>query len=103
MAGFRGKINSELNVAYGNFVHRILTLGARLPVKFGPYALLERKDVNSNHISKLNTMHKDISESLNKHRYKEALRTAKESAQYGNQIILSEPWKYLVVDQQKYR
>ena len=99
---FVEKINSELNAAYGNFVHRILTLGARLPQgEFGPYAVLERKDVNSNHISKLSTMHKEISESLNKHRYKEALRTAMKSAQYGNQIIqAAEPWKYLAVDQQ---
>ena len=41
-------------------------------------------------------MHSDISSSLSRHRYKEALRTAMKVAQYGNQIIqAAEPWKYL--------
>ena len=62
---FVEKINSELNAAYGNFVHRILTLGARLPQgEFGPYAVLERKDVNSNHISKLSTIFFDNEEGI---------------------------------------
>ena len=99
---FVEKINSELNAAYGNFVHRILTLGARLPHgDSGPYASLERDDVNAKHINKLNQMHQQISESLNKHRFKEALRTAMKSAQYGNQIVqAAEPWKYLSAEQQ---
>jgi len=99
---FVEKINSELNAAYGNFVHRILTLGARLPQgESGPYTSLERDDVNAKHIDKLNQMHQDISESLNKHRFKEALRTAMKSAQYGNQIVqAAEPWKYLSAEQQ---
>ena len=46
-------------------------------------------------------MHLEISTSLNKHRYKEALRTAMKAAQYGNQIIqAATPWKYLSQDEQ---
>ena len=100
---FVEKINSELNAAYGNFVHRILTLGARLPVMSeGPYAHLDDLNVSAIHIEKLDNMHSAISSSLSKHRYKEALRTAMKAAQYGNQIIqAAEPWKYLSPENQQ--
>ena len=100
---FVEKINSELNAAYGNFVHRILTLGGRLPMKpEGPYAHLEDSNVSAVHIQKLENMHSAISSSLSRHRYKEALRTAMKAAQYGNQIIqAAEPWKYLSSERQK--
>ena len=99
---FVEKINSELIAAYGNFVHRVLTLGGRLPKgNNGPYANLERPDLNKAHINKLNEMHTDISTSLNKHRFKEALRSAMKVAQYGNQIIqAAQPWKYLATENQ---
>ena len=99
---FVEKINSELIAAYGNFVHRILTLGSRLTSGTnGPFESLENNDVTSKHTEKLESMHLEISTSLNKHRYKEALRTAMKAAQYGNQIIqAATPWKYLSEDEQ---
>ena len=99
---FVEKINSELIAAYGNFVHRILTLGNRLTSGTnGPFEDLEINDITSKHTEKLESMHLEISTSLNKHRYKEALRTAMKVAQYGNQIIqAATPWKYLSQDEQ---
>ncbi len=94
---FVEKINSELIAAYGNFVHRILTLGARLPMSAnGPFQDLEKPENNTEHIEKLTELHSEITASLSKHRYKEALRSAMRAAQLGNQIIQSAaPWKYL--------
>ncbi|MED6338245.1 MAG: class I tRNA ligase family protein, partial [Candidatus Thermoplasmatota archaeon] len=99
---FVEKINSELIAAYGNFVHRILTLGSRLTSGAnGPFESLENSDVTSKHKEKLESMYLEISSSLNKHRFKEALRTAMKAAQYGNQIIqAATPWKYLSEDEQ---
>ena len=94
---FVEKINSELIAAYGNFVHRILTLGARLPkTDNGPFADIELEHITAKHSAKLNQLHVDITTSLERHRYKEALRSVMNAAQYGNQIIQSAtPWKYL--------
>ena len=94
---FVEKINSELIAAYGNFVHRILTLGSRLPQSVnGPYERLEIQEGNIEHKAKLEQIHSEITSSLNKHRFKEALRSSMKAAQYGNQIIQSAaPWKFL--------
>ena len=94
---FVEKINSELIAAYGNFVHRILTLGARLPkTKNGPFVDLEKENITAKHSEKLNQLHLEITTSLDRHRYKEALRFVMNAAQYGNQIIqAATPWKYL--------
>ena len=100
---FVEKINSELIAAYGNFVHRILTLGSRLPMSDnGPFQDLEKAENNTEHIDKLTKLHSEITASLSKHRYKEALRSAMKAAQYGNQIIQSAaPWKYLSEESQQ--
>ena len=51
---FVEKINSELIAAYGNFVHRILTLGSRLPNSSnGPFEQLEINEYNLEHKAKL--------------------------------------------------
>ena len=94
---FVEKVNSELIAAYGNFVHRILTLGARLPMgRNGPFFELEQHDVSVDYIAKLEEIHTNITDSLNRHRYKEALRSAMNAAQFGNQIIqAAAPWKHL--------
>ncbi|MBL6731510.1 MAG: methionine--tRNA ligase [Candidatus Poseidoniaceae archaeon] len=94
---FVEKINSELIAAYGNFVHRILTLGARLPkTANGPFENLEMSNITAKHSEKLEKIHLEITTSLERHRYKEALRYVMNAAQYGNQIIqAATPWKYL--------
>ena len=94
---FVEKINSELIAAYGNFVHRVLTLGARLaPADNGPFAEFDQLDRTMDAQKKLEELHTSITDSLSRHRYKEALRFAMNAAQAGNQLLQSAtPWKYL--------
>ena len=97
---FVEKINSELIAAYGNFVHRVLTLGARLPSgNNGPLTDIEDVQLTAPHRIKLEEIHASITDSLSRHRYKEALRYVMSAAQYGNQILqAATPWKYLKSD-----
>ena len=94
---FVEKINSELIAAYGNFVHRVLTLGARLEMTAeGPFAPFDDLSLTLDVQDKLVLLHKQITDSLHRHRYKEALRYAMNAAQVGNQMLQSAtPWKYL--------
>ena len=92
---FVEKINSELIAAYGNFVHRVLTLGARLPQGRGLESFEDLSFCNEEMV-KLEDLHNEITASLEKHRYKEALRNVMRAAQLGNQMLQSAtPWKYL--------
>ena len=92
---FVEKINSELIAAYGNFVHRVLTLGARLP-QGRELESFENLSYCNEEMVKLEDLHNEITASLEKHRYKEALRNVMRAAQLGNQMLQSAtPWKYL--------
>ncbi len=92
---FVEKINSELIAAYGNFVHRVLTLGARLP-KDRPLSTFDDLSYCADEMKKLETLHQQATSSLEKHRYKEALRTIMSAAQLGNQMLqAATPWKFL--------
>ncbi len=97
---FVEKINSELIAAYGNFVHRVLTLGGRLEnTGDGPFSGLEIKEINSKYYLELEKIHSSIKNSLINHRYKEALRSVMNVAQFGNQLLQSaEPWKFMKLD-----
>tara|TARA_Y100000766_G_scaffold64819_1_gene54260 strand:- start:736 stop:3009 length:2274 start_codon:yes stop_codon:yes gene_type:complete len=98
---FVEKVNTELIAAYGNFVHRIMTLAARLPSKNGSSPLIPFDDLslNTEHSIKLEELHSSITASLERHRYKEALRTAMSASQYGNQMIqAAAPWSHLSPD-----
>ena len=95
---FVEKVNSELIAAYGNFVHRVLTLGARLPSEHGesPFTPHENHASVRAHEIELERSLASITESLERHRYKEALRHVMTVAQYGNQILQgAAPWKHL--------
>ena len=94
---FVEKINSELIAAYGNFVHRVLTLGARLEENpQSPLTEFDDAEITSGYRSKLEELHASITESLMKHRYKEALRYVMNAAQLGNQMLQNAtPWKFL--------
>lgn len=94
---FVEKINNELIAAYGNFVHRVLTLGARLePSSDGPFAMFDDLSITSELQKKLEHIHSEITDSLQRHRFKEALRFAMTAAQLGNQMLQSAaPWKHL--------
>ncbi len=98
---FVEKVNTELIAAYGNFVHRIMTLAARLPSENGnsPLEPFDNVSLNSEHKLKLEELHASITDSLERHRYKEALRTTMSAAQYGNQMIqAAAPWAHLSPD-----
>ncbi len=95
---FVEKVNSELIAAYGNFVHRVLTLGARLPSAPGqsPFAPHDQHPCVETHQRHLEEALTSITQSLQLHRYKEALRSIINVAQYGNQILqAAAPWKHL--------
>ena len=95
---FVEKVNTELIAAYGNFVHRIMTLAARLPSENDSSPLIPFDDIslNTEHSKKLEELHSSITDSLERHRYKEALRTAMSASQYGNQMIqAAAPWAHL--------
>jgi methionyl-tRNA synthetase len=98
---FVEKINSELIAAYGNFIHRVLTLGSRLPKgPNGPLAPLEIPDLTTVHRTSLQEMHASITQSLKNHRYKEALRQVMNASKFGNQLLqAATPWKYLKTDE----
>jgi methionyl-tRNA synthetase len=92
---FVEKINNELNGTYGNYVNRVMTLGTKLS---GEKPLEERENLTccSDAMVQLEQIHTQIGTSLDKHRYKEALRGVMSAAQLGNQLLQSAaPWKYL--------
>ena len=95
---FVDRINNELIATYGNFANRVLSLSSRLPDSPGGEKLPEFDNLNnySDLCSILEKLHADMTNSLEKHRYKEALRTAMTAAQHGNQLLQSSmPWKHL--------
>ena len=95
---FVDRINNELIATYGNFVNRVLSLSSRLPDTPGGESLssFDSVDIHSELCSTLEQLHSNMTTSLEKHRYKEALRTAMTAAQHGNQLLQSAmPWKHL--------
>ena len=98
---FVDRINNELIATYGNFANRVLSLSARLPDTPGGEQLpaFDSIETYAELCSTLETLHENMTESLEKHRYKEALRTAMTAAQHGNQMLQSAtPWKHLKTD-----
>ncbi|MBN16714.1 MAG: methionine--tRNA ligase [Euryarchaeota archaeon] len=92
---FVEKINSELNGAYGNYVNRIMSLGNRLEGDI-PLASFDELSHCAEDMERLEQIFTQTTNSLNRHRYKEALRHIMSAAQYGNQMIQkAAPWKYL--------
>ena len=78
-------------------MHRVFTLGNRFP-DTGLIGL-ENQDICGEEMTYLEKVYDEITSSLNKHRYKEALRHVMSVAQYGNQMLQkAEPWKFLKQD-----
>ena len=102
---FVAKINTELNANYGNFVHRVLTLGARLPQheRKSPFEPHDGHACVQSHKDHVERAFNDITASLQRHRYKEALQQIMSVSQYGNQILqAAAPWKHLNGPQEGY-
>ena len=95
---FVDRINNELIATYGNFANRVLSLAARLPDTPGGESLpdFDTLQCYEGLCSTLEQLHADMTVSLERHRYKEALRTAMTAAQHGNQLLQTAmPWKHL--------
>ena len=95
------RVNNELIGTYGNFVHRVMTLVHRLDSQFeNP---LSQYDSPSNHGETIDQVKELISsaiDSMEKQRFKEALRSIMGIAQIGNSILQNAaPWKYLDEDE----
>ncbi|MDP6845016.1 MAG: methionine--tRNA ligase [Candidatus Thalassarchaeaceae archaeon] len=89
---FVEKINNELNGTYGNYVNRVMSLGNKLG---GENPLSQYDDLTycTDEKTRLEEIYVQITQSLNRHRYKEALRHVMSAAQYGNQMIQkAAPW-----------
>ncbi len=90
---FVEKINNELNGTYGNYVNRIMSLGNKLGGE-NPLSAYDDLSLCEDEMSRLEEIHVQITQSLNRHRYKEALRHVMSAAQYGNQMIQkAAPWE----------
>jgi len=90
---FVEKINNELNGTYGNYVNRIMSLGNKLGGD-NPLQVYDNLSLCGDEMDRLQEIYVQITQSLNRHRYKEALRHVMSAAQYGNQMIQkAAPWE----------
>ena len=94
---FVEKINNELISTYGNFIHRVLSLGERLDDgESNPLSEFDDLTHYSSEAKQVEEIYQKVTASLEAHRYKEALRGVMSIAQKGNQMLQSAaPWKYL--------
>ena len=85
---FVERVNNELIGTYGNFVHRVMTLTHRLPAN-GSNPLANYDDISdhSNLIEEVGSLMSNAIESMEKQRFKEALRTIMGIAQLGNALL----------------
>ena len=96
------KVNNELIGTYGNFVHRVMTLTHRLQSIDGDNPLSKYLNTKSNEEVELKIAKflEDAITSMEKQRFKEALRSIMNVSQLGNGLLQhSEPWKYLKADE----
>jgi len=95
------RVNNELIGTYGNFVHRVMTLSHRLDSDGGNP--LSNFDGISDHRDTIKEIENHISsaiESMEKQRFKEALRRIMGIAQIGNSILQeAAPWKFINEDE----
>ncbi|MCH1523759.1 MAG: methionine--tRNA ligase [Candidatus Thalassarchaeaceae archaeon] len=96
------KVNNELIGTYGNFVHRVMTLTHRLQSIDGDNPLSKYLNTKNNEEAelKIEKFLEDAITSMEKQRFKEALRSIMNVSQLGNGLLQhSEPWKYLKADE----
>ena len=99
------RVNNELIGTYGNFVHRVMTLTHRLPAN-GSNPLANYDDISdhSNLIGEVGSLMTNAIESMERQRFKEALRTIMGIAQLGNALLQeAAPWKFIGSEDSKER
>jgi len=91
------RVNNELIGTYGNFVHRVLTLSHRLDGQGeNPLSRYDDPEMHRETIAAINEKIGDAINSMERQRFKEALRSIMGIAQIGNSVIQNAaPWKYL--------
>ncbi len=91
------RVNNELIGTYANFVHRVLTLAHRLPHdSVNPLEQYYDQSLHGGEISQVREYLQSATDSLEKHRFKEALRSIMSIAQLGNSILQeAAPWNHL--------
>ena len=91
------RVNNELIGTYGNFVHRVLTLSHRLDGQGeNPLSGYDDPEMHRETIAAINEKIGDAINSMERQRFKEALRSIMGIAQIGNSVIQNAaPWKYL--------
>ena len=97
---FVEKINSELIAAFGNFAHRVLTLTVKLrQAGLGELSDWDRPEAWSEDVQAWHAQHDAVGNSLDRHRFKEALRGVMNVAQQGNGVVQrAAPWVALKPD-----
>jgi len=91
------RVNNELIGTYANFVHRVMTLTHRLPSDGGnPLSIFFVSSDFSQYSSDIQALMSAAIESMERQRFKEALRSIMGIAQLGNSILQNAaPWEYL--------
>ena len=94
---FVDRVNNELIGTYANFVHRVMTLAHRLPSDGGnPLSTFFDPSKHLEHSSHVQTLMSEAILSMERQRFKEALRSIMSIAQLGNSILQSAaPWEHL--------
>jgi len=98
------KVNNELIGTYGNFIHRVMTLSHRLEAIDGVNPLTKYVDAGNHNEAELKILKllESAMQSMEKQRFKEALRSIMNISQLGNSLIQhSEPWKYINAEENK--
>ena len=91
------RVNNELIGTYGNFVHRVMTLTHRIESKGeNPLKDFDNISNHANNIIQINDLIESAISSMEKQRFKEALRSIMGIAQIGNSVLQeAAPWKYI--------
>jgi len=102
---FVDRVNNELISTYGNFVHRVMTLTHRLPESgSNPLIDYDNPEYHSEIISESMKILESAISSMERQRFKEALRTIMGIAQIGNVLLQNAaPWKYINSDDSEER
>ena len=89
---FVDRVNNELIGTYGNFVHRVMTLTNRLATGEGnPVQKYDDIEKYSEIISQCEDLVRSAIDSMERQRFKEALRSIMSIAQIGNCLLYTSP------------
>ena len=102
---FVDRVNNELIGTYGNFVHRVMTLTHRIPSEgTNPLSNYDDPTEHKEIIGKVDSLISGAIESMEKQRFKEALRGPMGISQIGNSILQeAAPWKYIEAEESEER